>query len=162
MKQKSREPDESLESTNSNNQPQSGTSEPLTKKVKLEDASSEMWWNTSSSGEQGNSVPDSTGCWPESVIDWPLQPFAENLCHDLFSQKWEVRHGAATALRELIRLHGKGMIYNTHILTSRNCNQVGIIRKNFLHIFHFTTEYKFMRKCEKSPSYFKYLTNDKM
>lgn len=53
-------------------------------------------------------MPDGTGSWPDSVIDWPLESFAENLCQDLFSQKWEVRHGAATALRELVRLHGKG------------------------------------------------------
>jgi TATA-binding protein-associated factor len=61
------------------------------------------------SNEQASGVPDGTGCWPDSVLDWPLESFIESLCQDLFSQKWEIRHGAATALREVIRLHGKGM-----------------------------------------------------
>ncbi|KAH0951944.1 hypothetical protein HN011_003883 [Eciton burchellii] len=60
------------------------------------------------SNEQASGVPDGTGCWPDSVLDWPLESFIESLCQDLFSQKWEIRHGAATALREVIRLHGKG------------------------------------------------------
>lgn len=55
-----------------------------------------------------SAVPDSTGCWPDTVTDWPLESFAESLSQDLFSQKWEVRHGSATALRELIKLHGRG------------------------------------------------------
>lgn len=70
--------------------------------------SSETGVTCSAQTESTNSVPDSTGCWPDSVIDWPLESFAENLCQDLFSQKWEIRHGAATALRELVKLHGKG------------------------------------------------------
>jgi len=64
---------------------------------------------SNASNEQVSGVPDGTGCWPDSVLDWPLESFAESLCHDLFSQKWEIRHGAATALREVIRLHGKGI-----------------------------------------------------
>lgn len=40
--------------------------------------------------------------------EWPLEAFVEALCQDLFSAAWEVRHGAATALREVIRLHGRG------------------------------------------------------
>ncbi|XP_015182323.1 PREDICTED: TATA-binding protein-associated factor 172 isoform X1 [Polistes dominula] len=81
----------------------------VNKKVKLEEViSSNTGSIGSASNEIVNGVPDGTGCWPESVIDWPLESFAENLCQDLFSQKWEVRHGAATALRELVRLHGKG------------------------------------------------------
>lgn len=74
----------------------------------MEETISEGWWSSSSS-ESGLTVPDGTGCWPETAIDWPLESFAETLCQDLFSQKWEVRHGAATALRELVRLHGKGL-----------------------------------------------------
>lgn len=78
--------------------------------MKLEELiSSEMNLSCNTQIEPTNGVPDSTGCWPDSVIDWPLELFAESLCQDLFSQKWEVRHGAATALRELVKLHGKGM-----------------------------------------------------
>ncbi|KAB7501442.1 TATA-binding protein-associated factor, partial [Armadillidium nasatum] len=39
---------------------------------------------------------------------WPLEQFAEHVSQDLFNCSWEVRHGAGTALRELIRLHGLG------------------------------------------------------
>lgn len=41
-------------------------------------------------------------------MDWPLEGFCDTLCAGLFSPVWEVRHGAGTALRELIRIHGKG------------------------------------------------------
>ncbi|XP_043463907.1 TATA-binding protein-associated factor 172 [Leptopilina heterotoma] len=109
-KQRSRDPDEGPQdlSTTCNNQSQLNNSvENQAKKIKLEETISEGWWSSSSS-ESGLTVPDGTGCWPETAIDWPLESFAETLCQDLFSQKWEVRHGAATALRELVRLHGKG------------------------------------------------------
>ncbi|EZA58663.1 TATA-binding protein-associated factor 172 isoform X2 [Ooceraea biroi] len=79
------------------------------KKLKLEEViSSDAGSKSNATSEQVSGVPDGTGCWPDSVLEWPLESFAENLRQDLFSQKWEVRHGAATALRELIRLHGKG------------------------------------------------------
>lgn len=113
-KQRSREPDDHRGNedyhNNSNVQsPINSTGESLSKKIKLEEViSSEMPLNCNAQTESTNGVPDSTGCWPDSVIDWPLESFAESLCHDLFSQKWEVRHGAATALRELVKLHGKG------------------------------------------------------
>ncbi|XP_017968444.1 TATA-binding protein-associated factor 172 isoform X2 [Drosophila navojoa] len=52
-------------------------------------------------------VPDATGNWVDAV-SWPLENFCARLFIDLFHAKWEVRHGAATALRQLINLHGKG------------------------------------------------------
>ncbi|XP_076242888.1 histone acetyltransferase 1 [Calliopsis andreniformis] len=113
-KQRSREPEDHRGTddyqNNSNVQsPINSTGEILNKKIKLEEViSSEMNLNCNAQTESTNGVPDSTGCWPDSVIDWPLESFAESLCQDLFSQKWEVRHGAATALRELVKLHGKG------------------------------------------------------
>ncbi|CAL7935310.1 unnamed protein product [Xylocopa violacea] len=113
-KQRSREPDDHRNNedyhNNTNAQsPINSTGEPLSKKIKLEEViSSEIGVNCNAQSESTNGVPDSTGCWPDSVIDWPLESFTESLCHDLFSQKWEVRHGAATALRELLKLHGKG------------------------------------------------------
>lgn len=39
---------------------------------------------------------------------WQFQGVYELLLHDLFDEKWEVRHGSALGLRELVRLHGKG------------------------------------------------------
>ncbi|GJQ72210.1 hypothetical protein Trydic_g3301 [Trypoxylus dichotomus] len=40
--------------------------------------------------------------------DWPLEWFCDQLSQDLFSCIWETRHGAATALREVLTVHGKG------------------------------------------------------
>lgn len=42
-----------------------------------------------------------------NLKEWPLQSFCDQLMGDLFSPLWEIRHGAATALREIIKLHGK-------------------------------------------------------
>ncbi|XP_075232109.1 TATA-binding protein-associated factor 172-like isoform X2 [Lycorma delicatula] len=53
-------------------------------------------------------VPDLTGSWGPDAIDWPLEGFADSLCASLFSPVWEVRHGAGTALRELLKIHGRG------------------------------------------------------
>lgn len=39
---------------------------------------------------------------------WQFQGVYELLLADLFDDKWEIRHGAALGLRELIRKHGKG------------------------------------------------------
>ncbi|XP_001359276.3 TATA-binding protein-associated factor 172 [Drosophila pseudoobscura] len=52
-------------------------------------------------------VPDATGTWVDA-ISWPLDNFCSRLFIDLFHAKWEVRHGAATALRELINQHAQG------------------------------------------------------
>ncbi|KAG7202453.1 hypothetical protein KM043_018752 [Ampulex compressa] len=115
-KQRSREPDDHVKSedyhtgtTNAQQSPVNNTGESLSKKMKLEEViSSEIGLNCNATNETVSGIPDGTGCWPDSVIDWPLESFAESLRQDLFSQKWEIRHGAATALRELVRLHGKG------------------------------------------------------
>lgn len=40
--------------------------------------------------------------------DWPLEWFCDQLSQDLFSCSWEARHGAATALREILTVHGRG------------------------------------------------------
>lgn len=113
-KQRSREPDEHRDDHSNSMSVQSPVhdiGEPAFKKLILEETISSdagPKCNTLAC-EQACGVPDGTGCWPDSIIHWPLEAFAESLCQDLFSQKWEVRHGAATALRELIRLHGKGI-----------------------------------------------------
>ncbi|KAK2582496.1 hypothetical protein KPH14_004798 [Odynerus spinipes] len=110
-KQRSREPDDPSDHTNATTPDTmvGNSGESVCKKIKLEEVISSNTGSIGSvSNEIVNGVPDGTGCWPDSVVDWPLESFAENLCQDLFSQKWEIRHGAATALRELVRLHGKG------------------------------------------------------
>jgi TATA-binding protein-associated factor len=38
--------------------------------------------------------------------EWPFTAICEELCVDLFHQQWEIRHGAAVGLRELIKIHG--------------------------------------------------------
>ncbi|XP_055877074.1 TATA-binding protein-associated factor 172-like [Biomphalaria glabrata] len=44
----------------------------------------------------------------EEPEDWPFQNFCEVLINDLFHSSWEVRHGAASGLREVIKTHGRG------------------------------------------------------
>ncbi|XP_042211205.1 TATA-binding protein-associated factor 172-like [Homarus americanus] len=44
----------------------------------------------------------------EEGCEWPLENFCEILATDLFSLAWETRHGAATALRQVIKVHGRG------------------------------------------------------
>ncbi|KAK9320427.1 hypothetical protein V1517DRAFT_348194 [Lipomyces orientalis] len=39
---------------------------------------------------------------------WPFEGLAELLMVDLFDEAWETRHGAASGLREIIRVHGAG------------------------------------------------------
>lgn len=39
---------------------------------------------------------------------WQFQGVYELLLNDLFDEKWEVRHGSALGLRELVKLHGMG------------------------------------------------------
>lgn len=39
---------------------------------------------------------------------WQFQGVYELLLNDLFDEKWEVRHGSALGLRELVKIHGSG------------------------------------------------------
>lgn len=39
--------------------------------------------------------------------EWPLEGISQAYLRDLFNPSWEVRHGAAIALREIIKIHGK-------------------------------------------------------
>ncbi|KAF2757994.1 putative TBP associated factor [Pseudovirgaria hyperparasitica] len=40
--------------------------------------------------------------------EWPYERLCEILTVDLFDQNWEIRHGAAMGLREVLRVHGAG------------------------------------------------------
>lgn len=54
-----------------------------------------------------DNIPDNS-CLLEETSEWPLESFCEELCNDLFNPSWEVRHGAGTGLREIIKSHGAG------------------------------------------------------
>lgn len=61
--------------------------------------------------------------------DWPLEWFCDQLSQDLFSSSWETRHGAATALREIISIHGRCAGRAAYIPS----NEVGLHLKYFAH-----------------------------
>lgn len=70
--------------------------EPEKKKIKTESNGKEFTSN--------EPVPDATGAWIDAV-EWPLESFCSKLFLDLFNPRWEIRHGSATALRELLKTH---------------------------------------------------------
>ncbi|KAI5804374.1 hypothetical protein EDC01DRAFT_627231 [Geopyxis carbonaria] len=41
-------------------------------------------------------------------MEWPFERLCELLLVDLFDHNWEIRHGAAMGLREVVRAHGAG------------------------------------------------------
>ena len=44
----------------------------------------------------------------EEGLEWPFERLCDILSVDLFDHNWEIRHGAAMGLREVIRVHGAG------------------------------------------------------
>jgi TATA-binding protein-associated factor len=44
----------------------------------------------------------------EQGLEWPFERMCEFMTVDLFDPYWELRHGAAMGLREVIRVHGAG------------------------------------------------------
>ncbi|XP_041645177.1 TATA-binding protein-associated factor 172 [Cheilinus undulatus] len=54
-----------------------------------------------------DNIPDNSSL-SEETNEWPLESFCEELCNDLFNPSWEVRHGAGTGLREILKSHGAG------------------------------------------------------
>ncbi|KAI9879014.1 MAG: TATA-binding protein-associated factor mot1, partial [Watsoniomyces obsoletus] len=44
----------------------------------------------------------------EDSTEWPFDVMCEFLSSDLFDPNWEIRHGAAMGLREVIRTQGRG------------------------------------------------------
>ncbi|KAA8644710.1 hypothetical protein EYZ11_012878 [Aspergillus tanneri] len=62
---------------------------------------------------KGESAPEKPLIQPELVDEgpspvWPFEPMCDFLMVDVFDPNWEVRHGAAMALREVIRVQGPG------------------------------------------------------
>lgn len=97
--------DHSCNSASHENGAGCGEGESAAKYAKL-DVGLEMSANASSP-RCADAVPDGTGSW-EYTTEWPLESFCSRLYLDLFSPRWETRHGAATALRELLRSHSGG------------------------------------------------------
>ncbi|KAA0718268.1 TATA-binding protein-associated factor 172 [Triplophysa tibetana] len=54
-----------------------------------------------------DNVPDNSSLF-EEIQEWPLESFCDELCNDLFNPSWEIRHGAGTGLREVLKCHGEG------------------------------------------------------
>ena len=60
---------------------------------------------------KGVPVPEKSTFQPESEDDgseWPFERLCDFLSVDLFDPAWEIRHGAAMGLREIVRVHGAG------------------------------------------------------
>ena len=60
---------------------------------------------------KGPVVPEKSALQTEAEAEgaeWPFERLCEFLMVDLFDPHWEIRHGAAMGLREVIRVHGAG------------------------------------------------------
>ncbi|PSN67987.1 hypothetical protein BS50DRAFT_354219 [Corynespora cassiicola Philippines] len=60
---------------------------------------------------KGAPIPDKASFQTESEesgLEWPYERVCEYLTVELFDHCWEVRHGAAMGLREILRVHGQG------------------------------------------------------
>jgi TATA-binding protein-associated factor len=60
---------------------------------------------------KGAPIPDKSSFQneaEESGLEWPYERVCEFLTVELFDHAWEVRHGAAMGLREILRVHGAG------------------------------------------------------
>lgn len=60
---------------------------------------------------KGAPVPDKSSFQTEAEeagLEWPFERVCEYLSVELFDHAWEVRHGAAMGLREILRVHGAG------------------------------------------------------
>lgn len=60
---------------------------------------------------KGAPVPDKSSFQAEAEeagLEWPFERVCEYLAVELFDYTWEVRHGAAMGIREILRVHGAG------------------------------------------------------
>ncbi|KAF2637238.1 hypothetical protein P280DRAFT_112715 [Massarina eburnea CBS 473.64] len=60
---------------------------------------------------KGQPVPDKSSFQTEAEeqgLEWPFERVCEYLSVEMFDHTWEVRHGAAMGLREILRVHGGG------------------------------------------------------
>ncbi|XP_046659911.1 TATA-binding protein-associated factor 172-like [Homalodisca vitripennis] len=96
-----------LASGRSTDRPEDESEQP-NKRQRLDDTATVAGTGTGEETWAGDPTPDNTGSWGPDTVDWPLEGFCDTLLAEIFSPRWETRHGAATALRDLIRLHGSG------------------------------------------------------
>ncbi|XP_077114676.1 TATA-binding protein-associated factor 172 isoform X1 [Ranitomeya variabilis] len=54
-----------------------------------------------------DNIPDNSSSLFDESSEWPLESFCDELCNELFNPSWEIRHGAGTGLREILKAHGK-------------------------------------------------------
>ncbi|KAE8194770.1 hypothetical protein A4X06_0g5314 [Tilletia controversa] len=68
--------------------------------------------NANGNGNGNSSVrpasADAFALLNEDPTSWPFEPICALLAADLFNPSWEIRHGAALGLRELMRAQGSG------------------------------------------------------
>jgi TATA-binding protein-associated factor len=60
---------------------------------------------------KGEAVPEKSAFVTEAEengSEWPFERVCEFLASDLFDHRWEVRHGAAMGLRDILRVQGAG------------------------------------------------------
>lgn len=60
---------------------------------------------------KGAPIPDKSEFQTEAEevgLEWPFERVSEYLAVELFDYSWEVRHGAAMGIREILRAHGAG------------------------------------------------------
>ncbi|KZF22155.1 transcriptional accessory protein [Xylona heveae TC161] len=60
---------------------------------------------------KGAAVPEKSALQAdveEEGLQWPFERLCEVLMVDLFDHNWEIRHGAAMGIREVVRVHGAG------------------------------------------------------
>ncbi|KAI9806292.1 MAG: TATA-binding protein-associated factor mot1 [Sarcosagium campestre] len=60
---------------------------------------------------KGPVVPEPSALQPEAEVEgveWPYDRLCDFLTVDLFDPNWEIRHGAAMGIREVVRFHGAG------------------------------------------------------
>lgn len=60
---------------------------------------------------KGQPVPDKSSFQSdteEQGLEWPFERVCDYLSVEMFDHAWEVRHGAAMGLREILRVHGAG------------------------------------------------------
>lgn len=98
---------------------------------KILDRLSEADCISKASGESDrtNNTTSSSSTIQRSSCHWPLSDIARQYTDDLFNPSWEVRHGAAIALREIVRLHGKSAGKRLDLLDSSNnlLNQLWLV-----------------------------------
>lgn len=95
---------------------------------KILDRLSEADCVSRASGESDH-VTSSNSTIQTSGSHWPLSDISRQYAYDLFNPSWEVRHGAAIALREIVRLHGKSAGKRSDLLDSSNSliNQLWLV-----------------------------------